>query len=152
MGASGLGREILVLLHQINDVQPTWNILGFYDDDPTLAGTSINNQPYLGTVAELQQAKSTLSVAVAVGSPKVKEQIVNRLQQNAYINFPVIVHPLSLTQPYQQVTIGQGTIISRGCVLTSNIGIGEHVFINLNCTIGHDVSLKNYTALMPGAN
>ena len=32
-GAGGLGREIACVLKKINMVTPTWNLLGFFDDD-----------------------------------------------------------------------------------------------------------------------
>ena len=31
-GAGGLGREVLVLARQINEVSPTWELVGFFDD------------------------------------------------------------------------------------------------------------------------
>ena len=65
-GAGGLGREVLLLLRQLNDAQPSWQVRGFYDDHapatPTVAGL-----PYLGTSADLNAVAEPLAVAVAVG-------------------------------------------------------------------------------------
>ncbi len=42
VGASGFGREILRLIEKINEVSPTWKVLGFLDDNPdALKGVSI---------------------------------------------------------------------------------------------------------------
>jgi len=152
VGAGGLGREVLVLLHQINEVQPSWNILGFYDDNVALQGRPINGLPYLGPTSSLLRTARELHLAIAIGAPQVKAALLSRLQHNQMLKFPAIIHPFSVPQPYQQVTIGPGTIISRGCVLTTNITIGSHVFLNLCCTLGHDVSIEDYAAIMPGVN
>ncbi|MDR1459358.1 MAG: serine acetyltransferase, partial [Bacteroidales bacterium] len=31
-GAGGLGREIACLIRHINENEPTWNLIGFFDD------------------------------------------------------------------------------------------------------------------------
>ena len=33
-GAGGMGRETAWLVERINDVSPTWDLLGFMDDTP----------------------------------------------------------------------------------------------------------------------
>ncbi|WP_187264376.1 acetyltransferase [Pontibacter beigongshangensis] len=152
IGAGGLGRELLMLLHQLNEVSAQWNILGFYDDNTALAGTYINNLPYLGTVKDLEKVQQELSVALGIGSPQVKQQLVARLQPLQNLTFPVLVHPSVSIKPYQFIHLGEGTVIGQGVVLTANITLGRHVFINLCCTIGHDACLADFVALMPGVN
>jgi len=39
-----------------------------------------------------------------------------------------------------------------GSILTVNITIGEHVIVNLDCTIGHDAIIKDYCTLYPSVN
>ena len=34
IGAAGCGREVANWIEDINKVEPTWNILGFLDDNP----------------------------------------------------------------------------------------------------------------------
>lgn len=50
------------------------------------------------------------------------------------------------------VEIGIGTIICAGSIITTNIYIGNHVIINLICTIGHDAIIKDFCTLHPGIN
>jgi acetyltransferase-like isoleucine patch superfamily enzyme len=45
-----------------------------------------------------------------------------------------------------------GTIVCGGCRLTTNIQLGRHVHINLDCTIGHDVNIGDYTTIAPGVH
>ncbi|WP_114781384.1 acetyltransferase [Botryobacter ruber] len=152
VGAGGLGREVLVLLHQINDVAPQWNILGFYDDDTSLSGTHINGLPWLGNIPDLADAKEELSVVIAIGLPKIKQQLAERLQQNPLLSFPALVHPLAQPKPYQFVQLAEGVVVFQGAVLTTNIRLGKHALVYLNCTVGHDTTLGAYVSLMPGVN
>jgi acetyltransferase-like isoleucine patch superfamily enzyme len=43
-------------------------------------------------------------------------------------------------------------VICAGTILTTNITLGDHVQINLDCTIGHDVELEEYATLAPGVH
>jgi sugar O-acyltransferase (sialic acid O-acetyltransferase NeuD family) len=149
-GAGGLGREVLVLLHQLNEAGAGWEVRGFYDDQapatPTVAGL-----PYLGTAHDLNQTDEPLAVAVAVGSSASRAAVVARLT-SPQLTFPALVHPRVRLAPYQRVALGAGCIIQQGCILTCDIALGRFVLLNLGCTIGHDATLEDFCSLMPHAN
>jgi sugar O-acyltransferase (sialic acid O-acetyltransferase NeuD family) len=149
-GAGGLGREVLLLLQQLNETHLRWEVRGFYDDQapaaPTIAGL-----PYLGTSAHLNATTEPLAVAVAVGSPTGRAAVVARLT-SPHLLFPVLVHPkVSLTRQ-QRIALGEGCIIQQGCMLTCDIVLGRFVLLNLGCTVGHDAILDDFCSLMPHAN
>ncbi|MBF9236849.1 acetyltransferase [Hymenobacter sp. BT683] len=149
-GAGGLGREVLLLLQQINATHPTWEVRGFYDDQapatPTVAGL-----PYLGTSADLNATTEPLAVAVAVGSPVGRASVVRRLTA-PQLSFPVLVHPHVALGPHQRIDLGEGSIVQQGCILTCDIILGRFVLLNLGCTVGHDAVLGDFASLMPHAN
>jgi len=149
-GAGGLGREVLVLLRQLNEQHPTWEVRGFYDDQPPASGT-VSGLPYLGTSADLNATNEPLSVVVAVGSSAGRAAVVARLS-SPQLSFPVLVHPGVAMAPHQAVALGAGTIVQQGCMLTCDITIGRFVVLNLGCTIGHDAVLQDFCSLMPQAN
>ncbi|MDB5261866.1 MAG: acetyltransferase [Adhaeribacter sp.] len=149
-GASGLGREVLMLIHQINQVAPVWNMVGFYDDNPDMPDI-IDKYPYLGNLEALQAVKEPLYVVVAIGNPGIKAQICEKII-NPQIQFAVLIHPGVPNEAYQFNEIGEGTIITQGCIITTNIHVGRHVLLNLGCTLGHDVELGDYCSLMPHVN
>jgi sugar O-acyltransferase (sialic acid O-acetyltransferase NeuD family) len=151
VGAGGLGREVLVLLHQINEETPTWNILGFYDDAPALLGQYINGFPCLGAVSAIPDTSDELHIVLAIGNPVVKKKVLHQLQ-NHHLKFATLVHPLAQPRPYQHIEFGEGTLVFQGVVLTANIRIGHHVLVYLNCTVGHDAVLEDFVSLMPGVN
>jgi len=149
-GAGGLGREVLVLLHQLNEAGANWEVQGFYDDQPPAAPT-VAGLPYLGTAHDLNQTTEPLAVAVAMGSSASRAAVVARLT-SPQLTFPALVHPGVRLSASQRVALGRGCIIQRGCILTCDITLGRFVLLNLGCTIGHDAVLDDFCSLMPHAN
>ncbi|MBD2721697.1 acetyltransferase [Hymenobacter armeniacus] len=149
-GAGGLGREVLLLIRQLNASHPTWDVRGFYDDvapaTPTLAGL-----PYLGTSADLNATAEPLAVAVAVGSSASRAAVVSRLS-SPHLSFPALVHPQVVLGPEQRIALGEGCLVQQGCILTCDISLGRFVLLNLGCTVGHDAVLEDFCSLMPHAN
>lgn len=48
IGAGGFGREVAWLVERINEIEPTWNIKGFIDDNESRWGTKENDYVVLG--------------------------------------------------------------------------------------------------------
>jgi sugar O-acyltransferase (sialic acid O-acetyltransferase NeuD family) len=136
-GAGGLGREVLVLLMQLNEAGAGWDVQGFYDDQPPATPT-VAGLPYLGTSHDLNQTTEPLAVAVAVGSSTSRAA--------------ALVHPAVRLTREQRVSVGAGCLIQQGCILTCDIVLGHFVLLNLGCTIGHDAVLEDFCSLMPHAN
>ena len=149
-GASGFGREVAWLVERINKVTPTWNLLGFIDDDDSIQGNIINGYRVLGKSDDILDYPNAFFVC-AVGSSKVREKIINKLIGiNPNIMFGTLIDPS--VERSDLVNIGEGTIICAHTIITVNISIGKHVIINLDCTIGHDAVLENYVTLYPSVN
>ncbi len=149
-GAGGLGREIAVLIAQLNEAGAGWDLRGFYDDRAPAAPT-VGGLPYLGTLAALNASPTPLAVAVAVGSSAGRAAVVARLTAGQ-LSFPALVHPQVALRAAQRVALGAGCVVQRGCILTCDIILGRFVLLNLGCTLGHDAVLEDFCSLMPHAN
>lgn len=84
----------------------------------------------------------------AVGSPKRKGFISQA--QSLGLEFTTFVHPSA--QISDTVTLGEGTVVSNGCIIAVKTAIGEHAIINRGCLIGHHVSIGSYVTISPGVN
>ena len=146
-GAGGLGREVLSMFHAL----PVWEMIGFYDDGKS-PGEIIGGHPVLGGMEKLLRTSVKTQVVIGIGNPNIKRQLAEKLSVNPLIHFPVLIHPQALIQDLASVKIGNGSIITAGVILTTNIQIEEYVLINLNSTIGHDVSIAGFSSIMPGTN
>ena len=77
-GAGGYGREMASLLKRINKQQQCWNFIGFFDDG--IPSTNDYPQgPVLGDINVLNTWKTSLSITVAIGSPKTLKSIVDNI-------------------------------------------------------------------------
>lgn len=146
-GAGGLGKETSVLISQINGFAPQWNVIGFFDDSVE-KGSFINGLPVLGKIEDINSQRD-LSVVVAVGDPKMKEKVVQKIT-NPRINFPSLIHPLA--QLGDHIEVGRGCVITSGCRLTVDIHLDDFVLLNLNTTVGHDVRIGAFSSVMPGVH
>ena len=150
VGASGFGREVAWLVERINRVTPTWNLLGFMDDNEEIQDTRINGYAVLGKTSDVARFPDACYVC-AVGAAKIREKIIVRMKEyNPDVRFATVIDPS--VEMSDLVTVGEGTIICAHTIITVNIRIGSHVIINLDCTIGHDAILHDFVTLYPSVN
>lgn len=150
-GAGGFGREVHMLINQINSISNEWNFIGYYDDDTNKIGKTINGYKVLGGIDELNSHKEELFVIFAIAEPRIKKIVVEKVT-NRLIKYPILIHPNVILGDYQFLEIGEGTIICANVVITVNIKIGKHVILNLACTVGHDTTIGDYCSFMPTIN
>ena len=148
VGAGGVGREVSLIVSQINEIKPTWNIIGFIDDNVDNWGKVINGYKVIGGIDSLELLSKDTYVVIAIANYKVKKKIVNRLKGK--YKFATIVHPKVSIHDF--MTIGEGSIIYEGVILTSNVEIGKHVIISPKCGVGHDSIIKDYVSLLWNVN
>ena len=149
-GAGGFGREVLALIKDINRVEPTWNIVGFFDDGYD-KGVIVNGYPSLGKTEELNNWRTHISVALSIGSPAIKNKILNKIA-NPLVEYPTLIHPSVWIGDKEYVEIGRGCILCAGVMITTNVKIKDFVILNLQCTVGHDTVINDYAAFMPSVN
>ena len=149
-GAGGFGREVQMLIDQINHVEKKFDFVGFFDDGIN-KGHLINDFPVLGGISELNEIMEPLNLVFAIGNPITKKSILKKII-NPKIKYPMLIHPNVLIGDRQYVKVGAGTIITAGNIITVNINIGKHVILNLLCTVGHDTIIGDFSSFMPTVN
>jgi len=149
IGAGGFGREVKCLIDDINKQKPTYEIIGFFDDNIE-KGKTINNHEVIGTIEDLNKIDYILNVVFGIGIPDIKRSIYEKIN-NENLKFPTLIHP-SVIKSNDEVEIGQGCIICAGTIITCNIKIENFVTLNLCCTVGHDTIIENFSSFMPTVN
>jgi len=147
-GAGGFGREVVWLAQSVFTKNKKFEVVCFIDDNSKICGTQFND---LG-VMSLSQAKkeyADLFVVSGIGVPKVREKTIKKAI-SAGFHFASLIHPD--VEMSKWIEIGEGAVICAGNILTTNISLGKHVQINLDCTIGHDVVMEDYATLAPGVH
>ena len=150
-GAGGFGREVACLIHHINKVNPTWYLIGFFDDNADLKGSRNEYGEIIGGIEALNSFGKELAVAIAIGRPTVVKKIVENII-NPNIWFPNLVAPDVLFMDSENFSMGQGNIICSRCWISCNVHLGDFNILNVCITLGHDAQLGNYNSLMPAVN
>ncbi len=150
IGAGGFAREVLDIFEACEDAGQDYEVLGYLvEAQYGLPGTLINDKPILGGFDWLTEHASEVEVICAVGDPVVRKRLVAR-SQDCGARFGNIIHPSAVLT--RRVTMGEGIVITAGCIFTNQIRIGNHVHVNLHCTIGHNAALEDFTTLGPGVH
>ena len=142
-GAGGFAREVAWLAESTN-----LEVVCFIDDDPHQHGKTLNSIPIVG-LADAKERYPDAFLVVAVGSPQAREKMAERAADMGF-SFATIIHPR--VERSRWIEVGEGTVITAGNILTTNVRLGRHVQINLACTVGHDVIMEDYVTLAPGVH
>lgn len=150
IGAGGMGREMAWLVERINREVPTWNLLGFVDENPLLHGKVLNSYKILGGLCCLQSFPNAHLIC-SVANAKVRKDIIAKVVQLLpNTRFATLIDPTAIIS--ECVTIGEGSVVCANTIATIDIAIGKHVIINTACTVGHDAILEDYVTVYPGVN
>jgi sugar O-acyltransferase (sialic acid O-acetyltransferase NeuD family) len=149
IGSGGFAREAAEAVHALNAVTPSWNLLGFLDDDPARQGTEIDGLPVLGPTGSLADRPDT-SVVVCTGRPDnyvSRRMIVERLGLGED-RYATIVHPSATVG--RSCRIGAGSVLLAHVDLTANVEVGRHVAIMPQVVLTHDCVVEDYCTLGSG--
>lgn len=147
-GAGGFGKEVACIINKINEKEPSWNIVGFFDDGVP-EGTQISHfGKVLGNMSVLNQWKDELSLVFAIGSPKILKLLVGKIT-NTLIDFPNILHPEVVFSDSISFKMGKGNLITRGCSFSCDVTIGDFNQFNSISALAHDVVVGSCNVFMP---
>jgi len=144
LGAGGFGREVAWLAEQC------WGEAMekvFLVDKDEFLGPPVGGIP-VRRLADVRPSGDARYIA-AVGDPAHRRRAVS-LCERAGLSPVTLTHPRA--EMSRQVAIGAGSIICAGVIATTDILIGEHVQVNLDCTIGHDARIGDFATLSPGVH
>lgn len=141
-GAGGFGREVAWLAEQIHGEQAD---VRFVVGDPVYLRGAVNGR----NVDLITTVTGPGTFVVALGDPAFRRIAVTSCSAAGLIATRLL-HPRAEISRW--VTIGEGSIVTAGCIVTTNVEIGRHVHLNLDCTVGHDVVIGDYATLAPGVH
>ena len=147
-GAGGFAREVAWLVEDCSAESAPFKVVCFVDDNDKMHGKELNGHP----VFSLEDARRIFPgarIVSGIGNPKTRERLMGKAA-SAGFDFATLIHPR--TEKSKTIEVGSGAVICAGNILTVNISLGMHVQINLDCTVGHNVVMGDYTTLAPGVH
>jgi sugar O-acyltransferase (sialic acid O-acetyltransferase NeuD family) len=142
VGAGGLGREAVEVVRAINAERPTWNLLGFLDDDPSKQGRTIGDVPVLGgtdLVAEFADARLVLC-PVRPDNYVARRVLAERLDLDDG-RYATLIHPTATVGA--SCHVGAGGILLAHVDLTADVTLGRHVVAMPQVVLPHDVRVDD---------
>lgn len=143
-GAGGSGREIAWLAEQ------SWGsrvAIEFLVDIPDYPIRHVNGHG-IRLITEVQPHSSARMV-IAIGDPSSRRRIA-QLCATTGLRETLLVHPRA--EISGSVELGSGTLVCAGAILTTNIRVGRHVHVNVDCTVSHDAIIGDFATLSPGVH
>lgn len=142
IGAGSLG--VMTLDAAISQGNYTEDQIVFIDDGKK-KGERLYNIPIIGGLRKILTLDiNEYDFIVAIANNKTRKKIV----ESSDIPFVNIIHPDSCVS--KLATIGEGNIILPNVTIDPEAVIHNHVVINKNTSIGHNVEMENYSQASPG--
>ena len=139
----GSAREALISIFAVNQIQKTWDVLGFIDDNQSKWGKQCYGIPVLGGKEILKKKPEAFVLAVPAdpGSYLKKKQIISQLNVDPG-RFATIIHPSVVVSP--DAAIGYNTVIMSHGFISCGVKLGHHNVILPNTVISHDCVIGDY--------
>lgn len=145
-GVSGSGRGVMPLARaqlEREGIPPSQ--LVFIDDKP--GATSVNGHALMQYDEFLRIPASAKQIVIAIANSVIRERLAERCSADG-------VQPLTVTASnvviMDEVTLGEGAILSPFVTLTSNIQIGRYFHANLYSYVEHDCVIGDFVTFAPG--
>ncbi|WP_322778356.1 acetyltransferase [Frankia sp. Cas4] len=142
VGAGGLARETA----QAVQAAGSHRLIGFTDDNPTRWGSVLDGVAVIGGT-DVITGMSDAAVVLCPGSGSVRARLATRLAADGIgaERFATVVHPAVHVPP--SCTVGHGSILLGGVVLTTSVTIGNHVAVMPNSVFTHDDVLDDFATI-----
>lgn len=140
VGASGLAREIIA--------SGLSGVVGVVDDDVDLHGTDLAGVPVVGSIGDA--VDRTESLLVCIGPSTQRRSVVRRLSKFGVADERFASYTAASVIIGSTSTVGVGSILLDGVVVTADVAIRRHVVVMPNCTITHDCILEDFATLAAG--
>jgi sugar O-acyltransferase (sialic acid O-acetyltransferase NeuD family) len=150
IGAGGLAREAAEAVRAVNAVRPTWELLGFLDDDPGKHGELIAGVRVLGC-AESIADHPCAQIVLCPGRPDnyVSRRLLGDRLELDDARYATVIHPAATVGA--TCTVGAGSVLLAHVDLTADVVIGRHVVVMPQVVLTHDVQIGDWATIASGA-
>jgi sugar O-acyltransferase (sialic acid O-acetyltransferase NeuD family) len=149
IGAGGFARETAEAVRAVNSAQPTWELLGFLDDDPQRRGALVDGLPVLAGIDAVHDHPEA-QIVICTGRPTnyvSRPRIAERLALDDE-RYATVIHPTATLG--STCRVGAGSVLLAHVDLTADAAIGRHVAVMPQVVLTHDARVEDYATLGSG--
>jgi sugar O-acyltransferase (sialic acid O-acetyltransferase NeuD family) len=141
LGGGVHGAEMAEIVARVNEVAPTWNLLGFITPDVPGVGQSRNGHPVLGAYGDLPAYPEAFLVPDNEWPRSLdvlSERFVSLIDPSVFLS--------------RTATVGAGCVLYPHCFVGLNARIGDAVFCLSGSVINHDVVVEEHVVIASGVS
>ena len=144
-GASGCGRGVMPFVRRASFARGGRVV--FVDDGshPTI----VNGHDCLNYQKFLTDSANKKRIVVAISDPNIRARVVARCASDGLEFFEARADNVIVMD---EVSIGEGAILSPFVTITSNVRIGRHFHANLYSYVEHDCVIGDFVTFAPGVH
>jgi sugar O-acyltransferase (sialic acid O-acetyltransferase NeuD family) len=147
IGAAGHAQEVAWSVREQRRAQGEDCELRFFDDRVPCGPLPSGLGAVVGPIADVpRHVAERTALVLGVGLPRTKLALVERLR-GLPVPWATVVHPRATIGP--NVTLGEGTYVAAGAILTVNVRLGRFVTVNMHCQVAHDDVVGEFATLHP---
>jgi sugar O-acyltransferase (sialic acid O-acetyltransferase NeuD family) len=141
--------ETVRVVQAVNDREPTFELVGFLDNDSAKHGTDFRGYPVLGgsaAVAEPRYHDCVVVNAITRDTRTRCETTEALLGHGAQLTN--LIHP---SVDIRHVKMGVGNVVHEGAVIQPGVNIGDNCAFNCNTIVSHECEIEDHVFMAPGS-
>jgi sugar O-acyltransferase (sialic acid O-acetyltransferase NeuD family) len=148
VGAKGMAKELLEILSTERKMSDK-DIL-FFDDINSMPSLLYGRFQILNNIETVEEHFSSYSnkFTLGLGNPASRQRMAEQFTKLGGELTSVLSNTASIGT--FNTSIGRGSQIMQGVIITNDVTIGEGVLVNLNTTISHDSYIEDYCEIACG--
>lgn len=149
LGAGGTAFEVIDIIHAINKVSPTWNILGMLDDNVELLNKEVYGYNVLGDIPSSKFYPDAFFCS-SIGSA-YDTSLRKRVREKVPFDnehFATLIHPNAVIS--DTATIESGVVIYSNVHVSAKAHIGHDSFLVFNTVVAHECIVGRHCILTVG--
>jgi sugar O-acyltransferase (sialic acid O-acetyltransferase NeuD family) len=141
--------ETVRVVQAVNDREPTFELVGFLDNDPAKQGRDFWGYPVLGGSAAVAEARYRDCVVVNAITRDTRTRCETTQELLAHgARLANLIHPSVDTR---HVEMGVGIVVHEGAVIQPGVRIGDNCAFNCNTIVSHECEIEDHVFMAPGA-
>ena len=137
-------REILLAIEHINQIKPTWDILGFVDEDSNIIGSEIDG--YFVFSPDHKELADDVYGICGLLDPLIRFRITEKLILSKGLKLASIISP-SLVTP-RDFEYGPGTVIMPSVTISFGVKLDAGVIVFWGAALGHHLKVGSYSTIL----
>jgi sugar O-acyltransferase (sialic acid O-acetyltransferase NeuD family) len=141
--------ETLRVVEALNERRPTFELLGFLDNDPAKQGREFCGLPVLGGSALVAEPlyRECLVVNAITRDTRTRAATTAELLRHG-ARLTNLVHP---SVDLRHVRLGTGNLVHEGVVLQPGTVVGDNCAFNCNVIVSHECTIEDHVFMAPGS-